>query len=296
MQNYSMVILVGVLAGFADRWIMLRNDYRHYPTYPHGHLTHLTMGLIAAGLGAVAVPALAKPDYVAVTFLALAVQQFRDIRNMERESLGKLEETKMIRRGTDYIEGIAKVFEARNYLCMLSALLSSAVTQIWSWPYGITVGFLCIVLSVKFMTGARLETIAEFKPGRVHFKNSLLMVDDIVIMNVGLPATREKMLAEGLGLIIHPKDDNARLTLDNPGQRMAIIHDVVSILGSKVELSEPELMPLIRKQIDQGYLAFFIVANEPDMECLIEVVKKVPVLETAQATSLSSRAGRKAAD
>jgi hypothetical protein len=111
------------------------------------------------------------------------------------------------------------------------------------------------------------------------------MVEDVVIMNVGLPATREKILSEGMGIIIHPKDDDARLTLDNPGQRMAIIHDVVSILGSKVELSEPELMPLARKQIDKGYLALFIVANEPDIECLIEVVKRVPVLETAQATA-----------
>jgi uncharacterized membrane protein YeaQ/YmgE (transglycosylase-associated protein family) len=159
MQSYQIVILVGVLAGFVDRWIMLHNDYRHYPTYPHGHLTHLTMGLIAAGLGAVAVPALAKPDYVAITFLALAAQQFRDIRNMERESLGKLEETKMIRRGTDYIEGIAKVFEARNYLCMLTALLSSGATQIWGWPYGVAAGLVCVIFSVKYMAGARLEQI-----------------------------------------------------------------------------------------------------------------------------------------
>ncbi len=282
--------------GFADRWIMLRNDYRHYPTYPHGHLTHLTMGLIAAGLGAVAVPALAKPDYVAVTFLALAAQQFRDIRNMERESLGKLEETKMIRRGTDYIEGIAKVFEARNYLVMLTALISSGVTQIWSWPYGIAIGLLSIMLSLKLMAGARLGEMTELRPGKLHFAGSLLMVDDVVIMNVGLPTTREKIMAEGLGVIIHPNDDNARLTIDNPGQRMAIIHDVVSILGSKVELSEPELMPLARKHIDKGYLALFIVANEPDIESLIEIIKRVPVLETAQATTLKSLAGRKAAD
>ncbi|HBK52913.1 MAG TPA: hypothetical protein DDZ44_03100, partial [Syntrophomonas wolfei] len=61
-------------------------------------------------------PAIAKPDYVAVTFLALAAQQFREIRNMERETLSKLEESKLIPRGPDYIEGIARVFEARNYL------------------------------------------------------------------------------------------------------------------------------------------------------------------------------------
>lgn len=296
MEDYGIVILIGVLTGVAARWIMLKNDYRHYPTYPHGRLTHLTMGFIAAGLGAVAVPALAEPDYVAITFLALAAQQFRDIRNMERESLGELEETKMIKRGTDYIEGIAKVFEARNYLVMLAALLSSGATQIWGWSYGVAVGLVCILVAYKLMTGAKMRDIADFEAGKLHFSGSLLMVEDIVIMNVGLASTREKILAEGLGVVIHPRDDNARLTLDSPGQRMAIIHDVVSILGSKVDISEPELMPMIRKHVDKGYLGFFILANEPDIESVIAVVSRVPVLESSQATVLSSLAGRKAAD
>ena len=30
------------------RWIMLRSDYRHYPTYPHRQLIHLALGFIAA--------------------------------------------------------------------------------------------------------------------------------------------------------------------------------------------------------------------------------------------------------
>ena len=95
MDKYLIVIACGVVTGFLARWIMLRSDYRHYPTYPHGQLIHLALGFIAASLGAVAVPAIMKPDYTAVTFLVLAAQQFRDVRNMERENL-KLEETKLI--------------------------------------------------------------------------------------------------------------------------------------------------------------------------------------------------------
>lgn len=284
------------MAGFAARWLMLRNDYRHYPTYPHGHLTHLALGFIAASLGAVAIPAITKPDYVAVTFLALAAQQFREIRNMERETLNKLEENKIIKRGNDYIEGIARVFEARNYLCILTALVSSAATHIGGWPWGIAAGIVCIAFALKLMSGSYIGEIADVVPGKVHFKNSLLMVDDVVIMNVGLPSTRNKIQEEGLGVIIKPKNDNARLTLDAPGQRMAIIHDVASILGSKVDLSETELMPMARKQVDKGYLGFFIVANEPDLDYLIEIIKKVPVLETTRGTTLNTFYGRKAAD
>jgi len=296
MEKYQIAIMCGVIVGFLDRWLMLRNDYRNYPTYPHGHLTHLALGFIAAALGAVAVPAIAKPDFVAVTFLTLAAQQFRDIRNMERETLSKLEETKIIPRGSDYIEGIARVFEARNYLVILTALLTSGTVYLLGWKYGIPAGVLLMVISVRLMRGSRVGDIADVYQGKVHFEKSLLMVDDVVIENVGLPSTREQILKEGMGVVIHPRDDNARLTLGSPGQRMAIIHDAASILGAKVDIGEPELAPLARIKADKGYIGLFIVANEPDIESLIEIVKRVPVLETSQGTVLKSLAGRKAAD
>jgi uncharacterized membrane protein YeaQ/YmgE (transglycosylase-associated protein family) len=244
MDKYLIVIACGVVTGFLARWIMLRSDYRHYPTYPHGQLIHLALGFIAASLGAVAVPAIMKPDYTAVTFLVLAAQQFRDVRNMERENLTKLEETKLIRRGNDYIEGIARVFEARNYLVIFTAFITSLAVHWWGWPYAFAVGPICIFLSIKMMSGNQLGDIVEVVPAKVHFEGSLLMVEDVVIMNVGLPETRERILQEGMGVLIKPKNDDARLTLHAPGQRQAIIHDVVSILGSKVDTAEPDLMPL----------------------------------------------------
>lgn len=296
MDNYAVVILTGVAAGFLSRFVTLRSDYRHYPAVPHGYFTHLSLGFIAACLGAVAVPAIAKPDYVAVTFLVLAAQQFREIRNMERETMTKLEETKLVKRGADYIEGIARVFEARNYLSIFTALITSGAAYLFGWQYSIPFGIVCIYLSIRLMRGAYIGDIAEVVDATVHFEGSLLMVDDVVIMNVGLPATREKILKEGIGVLIKPKDDDARLTLHNPGQRMAIIHDVVSILGTKVDINETELVPLARKHIDKGYLAFFILPNEPDREILKQVIKNVPLIETAQGTALKSFYGRKAAD
>lgn len=296
MHNYGIVILTGVAAGFIDRWATLKNDHRHYPTYPHGHLTHLALGFIAAALGAVAVPAIAKPDYTAVTFLALAAQQFREIRRLERETLDNLEVNRLVARGNDYIEGIAQVFEARNYLVMLTALLTSATTYFWGWPYAVMVAVICIVASITWMNGLFIGDIAEIYPAELFFEGSLLKIEDVVIMNVGLPQTRKRILEQGLAVIIKPKDDDARLTLHAPGQRMAIIHDVVSILGSKVDIGETELKPLARADLDKGYLCLFIVTNEPDIECLIEIIKKVPVLETDRGTTLKTQIGRKAAD
>ncbi|MDW7675440.1 MAG: YIEGIA domain-containing protein, partial [Bacillota bacterium] len=123
---------MGIVFGTIGRLYMLRVDYRMYPSYPHGFITHISLGFIAASLGAVAMPALTGKDYVAVTFLALAAQQFRDIRSMERENLARIERNELVPRGNDYIEGIAKVFETRNYLVMATALITSGITILFS--------------------------------------------------------------------------------------------------------------------------------------------------------------------
>lgn len=296
MDQYLVVIAAGLTTGLINRLLLLRIDFRQYPSYPHGMLTHMAIGFIAASLGAVAVPAIAKPDFTAVTFLVLAAGAFRDVREMERDTLTSLEETKLVSRGTDYIEGIAKVFEARNYLVIMTALFTSAAVQLWGWQYAFVVGPIMLFLTTKLMHGSCVGDIADVVPATVHFEGSLLMVDDVVIMNVGLPKTREKILQEGMGVLIKPRNDDGRLTLHAPGQRKAIIHDVVSILGTKVDINETELIPLARKHVDKGYLAFFIVANEPDLDIMIAIIKKVPVLESSRRAPLKAYYGRKAAD
>lgn len=50
---------------------MMKTDYRQYPTYQHGKLIHLSLGFVAAGLGAIVSPALFEENYTAVTFLVL---------------------------------------------------------------------------------------------------------------------------------------------------------------------------------------------------------------------------------
>ena len=91
MEDYTWVLVSGIAAGSLARVLLLRADYRQYPSFPRGYVTHLVLGFIAAALGAVAVPALAKKEYTAVTFLALAAPQFREIRSMERDSLDSID-------------------------------------------------------------------------------------------------------------------------------------------------------------------------------------------------------------
>lgn len=293
---YHTSIVSGLAAGVLARLFMLRLDYRQYPTYPHDVITHLALGFIAALIGAVLIPALQLKEYTAVTFLALAAEQFRNVRNMERETLTKLEETELVPRGIDYIEGIARTFEARNYLTIITAVIASGLFLWFGWPYALCTTIL-IVLAIQFLkTGRVIGNIADVVPAKIHFQGPLLMVDEIFIMNIGLEAVREKILVEGLAVLIKPKDDNGRLILHNTGQRQAILHTAAALLGTKKDIGEPDFTPLARKNIDTGAVGVFMLPIEKDFECLRNIIERTPVLESASRKPLATQAGRIASD
>ncbi len=290
------VILAGTMAGILTRLLLLKLDYRQYPGYPHGYISHFSLGAIASALGAVAVPALMNKDFTAFTFLALAAQQFREIRNIERQTLENLEETRLEKRGKDYIEGIARTFEARNYLVMGTAFITSIAAMLAGIWGAAAMALILILFSKTFMAGKNIGDICEVVPAQVHFKNSLLCVNEIDFMSVGLPEMRQKIQHEALGVMIKPKNDNARATLHDLGQRMAITHTVALVMGSKKEVDIPEFTPLARKNPDTGEIALYIMPVEKDMTSLIMAVQRTPLLESARVKPLKTQAGRIAAD
>jgi len=297
MPKVEYVILTGFVLGTVARFYLLRVDYRQYPSYPQGYAIHLTLGAIAAGLGAVAVPALLEKEYSAITFLALAVQQFREVRNMERESLERMEKHELVKRGEAYIDDIAKKFESRNYVAMVTALLTTlAVYASKMLMVGVITGLIVLLVMRLLIRPKCLQEIAEVRPARIHFEGSLALVDDVVMMNVGLKSAREKLLEKGIAAMIIPRDDNARVTLANSGQRQAILYDLSVILGIRRETDEPEFIPLAKRDPDNGNIAVLIMPVEPDIECMIEVIKRVSVLESSKRQPLDTYIGRKAAD
>ncbi|HHW74729.1 MAG TPA: hypothetical protein GX744_05680, partial [Firmicutes bacterium] len=281
---------------FAARCLMLRSDYRQYPAYPHGYVTHLSLGLIAALLGALAIPALLEREFTAVTFLSLAATQFRDIREIERETLSKLDLTNLVARGPDYIEGIARVFEARNYLVMLIALLVSGLSYFTDFIVGLIPGVLSLFAALRLMHGPVIGEIGRVRPAELSFKGPNLFVEDIHFMNLAREEVRRTVLERGLGVVIEPNDDNAREILANSGQRMAIAHDAATQLGIYRDVDTAEFTPILRRDLDTGRIAMLILPLEKDIECLVAAVKNVPVLESSSARPLKSKVGRGAAD
>lgn len=288
IPDHLAVILAGVLAGTAARIILLRIDYRQYPGYPHGYITHIALGFIAAALGAVAVPAIMKPDYTAVTFLALAAQQFREIRNMERRTLESLERSELVRRGLDYIEGISRTFEARNYLVMGTSFFTSLAAQFGGLPAAGFVVLITLLVSSYFMSGDVIGDICDVVPATLSFDRSILMVDEIGMFNVGLKFMREKLLEDGMAVKIKPRDANARAVVHDIGQRMAIAFNAAVIVGTKKDVDIPEFTPLARKNPETGEVGLFILPVEKDIDQLLAAVRLTPVLESARSKPLKA--------
>lgn len=281
MDKYTLAIILGVVFGVVGRLMTLRTDYRQYPTHLHGKIIHISLSVIASGLGALLVPALLQKDYTAITFLALAAQQFRDVRNMERETLSKIDHLELVPRGNGYIEGIAMVFEGRNYLVILTAFVTSFVSIYFQWYGAIIAGIIMILINKALMRGNSLSSIATIEPGELRFDKYNLFVNDIHIMNIGLKENKEEILKRGIGVIVNPKDINSRITIAHHGQRQAILHDLSSILGVYRDSGTPALVPLTKLDLKDGRLAIFHIPIEGSTYRAIDVVKRVTILENS---------------
>jgi len=304
MSEYFPSIIMTALLGGVLRLLMLRSDYRQYPTYPHGYVSHLSLGVIAAALGAVALPALLEQEFVAVTFLSIAAQQFRDIRNIERETLSKLDSHELVPRGEHYIEGIARAFEGRNYLVMGSTLALSAV-DLWlleSWPlWGRAIGLVLVtgilyIMLGRVMEGNRVGHLADIYQGEVHFVGPNVFVDNVHFMNLGLKEAQEEYLDKALGVILEPKNIDASATLANIGQRQAIVHICAKLLGIYKDVDTPEFTPLVRRDIKTGKLGVLIIPATRDFESFKDAVEKVPILEGSISRPSKSISGRERKD
>lgn len=278
-------ILLGTGLGFLGRWWLLRGDIRQYPSIPNGYFIHLTTGFVAAAIGAVAYPALIFKNFTAVTFLTLAIQQFRDIRKTEKNALESIETENYFPRGRTYIDGIAKTFESRNYIVMIA----SATTTILAFniSYFFSSHFITCLLSIlggcvilyclKHITkGHILYEIITVEESPLRFnRNHDLMVGDTFVMNVGLSATRSRILNNGIGVTLKLRDPNNekhKVILNHLGQRKAILHECTRVMGLERYCGT-------RRNFDTGDVVLMIVPITKDFTRLEQVIYHVPVLE-----------------
>lgn len=281
MNEYTLPIVFGIAVGTLARLFMLRTDYRQYPTYLHGKIIHVALGFIAAGLGTVAGPAIMEEEFTAITFLTLAASQFREVRNMERNTLTELDSYELVTRGKTYIEGIAIAFESRNYLVIFTSLVSTLAYLMFNIWAGIIAAIAALLISKMLMAGGKLKDIVDIEYVEPRFDGAGLYVDNIYIMNIGLPERQKEVLRYGMGFILKPKNMNARSTIANLGQRQAVLHDLSTALGVYRDSGTPALVPLAKRDLDDGRVGVFVLPQERDIEQAITVIGDVPTLENA---------------
>jgi hypothetical protein len=283
--EHIVLILTAIVIGTLARLLTIKQDFRQYPSYPNGYLIHLVTGFVAAALGAVAIPALMTKNFVAVTFLTLAIQQFRDVRKSERESLKDLENTEYAYRGDAYIDGIAKTFESRNYFALIVSFVTGLTIQLAQqindviWIHviaGAVVGLMVLYVLKRFSKGKSIGDIAEVKAGKVEVKGSELFVDGIYVSNLlGSENAATMFQEEGIAVVIYPNEEHFRISLDNYGQRQAALFEATRTLGVK-------RYHFTRKEYKEGKIVITLVPIIKDIDKLIEAVKKTPLLESTK--------------
>ncbi|SDJ67218.1 YIEGIA family protein [Sediminibacillus albus] len=293
MNEYTYPILFGVVIGTIARLVMLRTDYRQYPTYLHGKVIHISLGFIAAALGTVAVPAIMEKEFTAVTFLTIAASQFREVRNMERNTLTELDAYELVPRGNTYIEGIAVAFEGRNYLVIFTSFIATLSFLAWNIWIAVISSLICFFVIRKFMSGATLKELVNIEYQNLHFEGAGLYIDNIYIMNIGLPQRQEEILKYGMGFVLTPKNFNVRSTIANLGQRQAILHDASVSLGVFRDSGTPALVPLIKRDLDDGRIGVFLLPQDKDVDKAKRIIGAVPVLENAIRMPSESKANKK---
>ena len=77
---------------------MLNLEQKQYPTQPNVLISQLVLAFVASCLGALLVPALIERSYTSITFLSLAAEQFRQVRENRRDKYKIPKNTKFIKK------------------------------------------------------------------------------------------------------------------------------------------------------------------------------------------------------
>lgn len=295
------IFFIGIIIGIISRLIMLNLDQKQYPSQPNILVSQIVLAFVASSLGALLVPALIDRSYTSITFLSLAAEQFRQVRSNRRDTLESLEGTELVARGNSFIEEIARTYEVRNYICIVTSFLTVAFFYALSREFGLSdnksiiistiIGLLMAFLFRRLLSRQSIGDIAEVTIVDISFVNeTILKVGSLQgITNIGLKSDRERYLKYGIGVEIRPKNnsyENASI-LNYPGQRQAICYNLYSRLGVLRENNEPAFTPLPRKDPNTQALLVAFIPMIKDERKVIEAVKSAPILASARGKNLA---------
>ena len=286
------IFFIGIIIGILSRLIMLHLDQKQYPTEPNILLSQLVLAFVASALGSLLVPALIERSYTSITFLSLAAQQFRQVRDNRRDTLQNLEDVQLIQRGNAFIEEISSTYESRSYISLFSSLVASVIYIYFARAYKF--GFLpCTILAAiggvivgfifkRYLRRSSIGDIADVVEAKINFDGPILKVNDVFIENIGLEDTRSKYLKEGIAIEIIPKNMKAYGVVSDLGQRQAVLHNLFIHFGINKDIDEKDLLATTKINLDKNTVVIPYLPLVKDIDELIKVVKSTPILEVSK--------------
>lgn len=295
----TLPILLGLGFGVLTRATLLAADAGPFPSRPHGEINFIFLGFVAAVLGTLAPPALLTQNYTAGVFLALGVSQLHTVRQVERTMLLALDQAAIVPRGRPYVEGAAMMLETRNYLVMSVALATTSVAMLFGPLPGAALGVLASAFVPALATiGIQVGSRAEVRLVSIDDTGPALRMDGVNV--VPTPSAEERSaLGQAMGVRVDPRSLGTRLTLAEPGQRQAILHNVTARVGARAVAAAGEdspggvrhLVPHAVVDPSTGTLLIVCFPQLRDRERLLRAVRQTPLLETISHRGLPHSAG-----
>ena len=289
---FRRAFIVALFIGILCRGLVLRVTDKQYPTRPQDYLEQIIVSGLAASLGAIAFPALIDKEFSALTFFAVAIQQFQGISQEEKITIENIDNSEVVPKGAAYIEEISSTYESRSYISLFSSLVASVIYLYFARAYKF--GFLpCTILAIiggvivglifkRYLRRRSVGDIADVVEAKINFEGPILYVNDVYISNIGLDATKDRYINEGIAIEVIPKDMKAYGIISDLGQRQAILHNLYIHFGINKDVDEKDLLAITKMDFEKNTLVIPYLPLVKDIDELIKVVKSAPILEVAK--------------
>lgn len=289
---FRRAFIVSAVIGILARFIVLRITDKQYPSRPQDYLEQIIMSGLAASLGAIAFPALIDKEFSALTFFAVAIQQFQGVASQERITLKNIDENELVPKGAAYIEEIASTYEVRSYISLFSSLGASVIyiflarryklEAIWCALAAAIIGIIIGLIFRRYLRRNSLGDIADVVEAKITFEESALLVNEVFINNIGLEATRKRYIEDGLAVEIIPKNMGDFGVISDVGQREAILHNIYLHLGINKDVDEVDIIATSKTDLNKNTIVIPFIPILKDIELMKEVIKSTPIIEASK--------------
>lgn len=284
--------IVAMLVGIICRIMVLRMSEKQYPSKPQDYIEQLIVSGLSSSLGAVAFPALLDKEFSALTFFAIAIQQFQGLSKQERTTIENIDKAELVPKGVGYIEDICSTYESRSYISLLSSLVASVcfirgyklhnLGYIGATILAVIGGIIVGLIFRRYLRRYSVGDFAEVVPANINFDGPILKVNDIYIENIGLKDTRKRYIDKGLAIEIKPSNMFSFGVISDESQRQAILHNIFINLGIDKDIDEKDILSVSRVDLEKRTVVIPYIPLIKDMDELIRVVKSTPITEYAK--------------